>query len=78
MKALRSLLLMMGLSLAFGLVLGTCVRRGAEAPVRYIGEREAPGASALAAGPGHVGHAGPAVLDARHHEQQVREPVHVA
>jgi hypothetical protein len=39
---------MMALSLGLGLAIGTCVRRDAEAPVRYIGasDRESPAAGA--------------------------------
>lgn len=37
MKALRSIFWMLVLSLAVGLAIGTCVRRGSEAPARYIG-----------------------------------------
>lgn len=40
MKVLRSLVWMLALSLALGLAIGTCVRRQAEAPARYIGSVE--------------------------------------
>ncbi|NNL64881.1 MAG: hypothetical protein HKP30_01435 [Myxococcales bacterium] len=40
MKALRSIFWMLALSLALGLAIGTCVRRDAEAPARYIGSAE--------------------------------------
>jgi len=37
---MRSVLWMLGLSLALGLALGTCIRREAEAPARYLGAIE--------------------------------------
>jgi len=70
-KALRRLLWLLLLSLLAGLAIGTAIRLRLERPVTYLG-------SALPAPPLDVGHAGAAVLDPRHHEEQVGEPVQQA
>ena len=70
-KVLRGILLALLLSLIFGLLVGTALRlRMQRAPV-YIG-------SARATAPLHVAAARAAILDARHDEQQIREPIQVA
>jgi len=69
-KLVRSVLLALLASLLVGLAIGTALRLRMERPVVYIGDwRSAPGL------PLDVGHAGAAILDARHHEQQVRQAV---
>ena len=71
MKILRGILIALLLSLIFGLAVGFALQlRMQRAPV-YIG-------SALAPGPLHVAAARPAVLDTRHREEQIREPIQVA
>jgi hypothetical protein len=66
-KLARGIGLALLLSLLFGLAVGTLLRRRAEQPVRYIGlAPSAPGAFPL-----HVAAAGPGVLQARQHEEQV-------
>lgn len=78
-KWLRAVLLALLASLLFGLAIGTWIRLRLERPTWYIGNTGDPTESApLAALPGHVGDARALVLDSRHHEQQVREAVHVA
>ena len=62
-------------SLAAGFVLGTCLRQRAERPTVYIGSARGALAAPL---PLDVGESGAAVLDAREHEEQVREAVQVA
>ena len=65
MKILRSILVALLLSLIFGLLAGFALQlRMRRAPV-YIG-------SALAPDPLHVAAARSAILDPRHHEQQIR------
>jgi hypothetical protein len=58
-------------SLFAGFAFGTCLRVQAERPTVYIG-------SLAPTLPLDVGEAGAAVLDAREHEEQVREAVQVA
>jgi len=78
-KWLRAILLALLASLLFGLAVGTWIRLRLERPTWYIGNTRDPMDSApLAALPGHVGDARALVFDSRHHEQQVREAVHVA
>lgn len=79
MKWLRTALLALLASLLFGLLVGTWLRLRMERPTWYIGATNtiAPLAAARTL-PGDVGHAGPPVLDPRHHEEQVRQAVHVA
>ena len=57
-------------SLMIGLAIGTVMRIRLERPVEYLGGLP-PADSALAAGPLDVRHAGAAVLDPGHHEEQV-------
>jgi hypothetical protein len=65
MKILRGILVALLLSLLFGLIVGFALElRLQRAPV-YIG-------SALAPDPLHVAAARSAILDPRHHEQQIR------
>lgn len=64
MKALRFVLLALLFALVVGLVVGTLLRLRLERPVRYLG-------SAPSTLPLDVGDARAAVLDARHHEEQV-------
>ncbi len=63
-KLVRGALLALLFSLLLGLAIGTAIRLRLERPVRYLG-------SAAPAAPLHVGDAGAAVLDPRHHEEQV-------
>jgi uncharacterized membrane protein YhfC len=72
-KPLRAILLALLMSLLLGFAIGLALRARFERPARYIGMRclgtgAGSGAAPL---PLHVGHAGPAVLDAGHHEEQV-------
>ena len=64
MKVLRSVLLALLFSLVVGFLIGLVLRSRLERRVEYIG-------SVAPAGPLHVGDAGAAILDARHHEEQV-------
>ena len=73
MKLVRTCLIALALSLALGLAIGTALRLRLERPTRYIGR-----ALPLAPQPLDVGDAGARVLDARHHEEQVGQAVHVA
>ena len=66
MKWLRSVLVALLLSLLLGLVIGTLLRLRLERPRQYIGAL-----LPAAALPLHVGDADAAVLDARHHEEQI-------
>jgi len=77
-KLVRTVLLALLFSLLLGFAVGTVLRMRFERPTVYIGARGAgpPGpASArgpsLPADPLHIGDAGPAILDARHDEEQV-------
>jgi hypothetical protein len=63
---LRAFLLALLFSLLFGLAVGTALRMRLERPIRYIGAL-LPRATL----PLDVGDAGAAVLDPRHHEEQV-------
>ena len=67
MRWLRRILLALAFSLLFGLAIGTLLRLRLEraTPRWYIG------ALPLAPAPGDVAHAGPLILDARHHEEQI-------
>ena len=63
-KAIRAVLWALFFALVFGLVVGTLVRVRLDRQVRYLG-------SAPAALPLDVGDAGPVILHARQHEEQV-------
>ena len=81
MRLLRTLLLALLLSLLLGLTIGTLLRLRLERPVRYIGAAlplAPPALDAVAPLPFDVPDAGAAVLDPRHHEEQVRQAVQVA
>ena len=71
MKLLRSILLALLLSRLVGLAVGTLLRMRLERPVRYLG-------SVPVTFPLHVGNSRAPVLDPRHDEQQIREPIQVA
>jgi hypothetical protein len=71
---LRQLLLALGFSLLAGLVIGTLIRLRIEraTPRWYIG------ALPLTSAPRHVADAGAPVLDARDHEEQIRQAIQPA
>ena len=77
MRALKMVLLALLGSLLFGLTIGTWLRLRLERQPVYIGRSPALG-PAFASYPGHIGNTGPSVLHARHHEEEIREPVQVA
>jgi len=84
-RFLKSFLSALVLSLLLGIAIGTCVRRQAEAPARFIGSLDAPppgwggsGSALTAALPRDVGVAGAGVLEAGPDEEQVGEAVQVA
>jgi hypothetical protein len=64
MKLARRVALALLFSLLVGLAIGTALRLRLERPTRYLG-------SATPARPLDVGDAGPAVLDAREHEEEI-------
>ena len=64
LKALRGILWALLISLLVGFAVGTTLRLRLERPIRYIG-------SAIAPRPFDVGDPRAAVLDARHHEEQI-------
>ena len=64
MKLLRSVMLALLFSLLVGFLIGLVLRSKLERRVEYLG-------SVAPAGPLDIGHAGPMVLDPRHHEEQV-------
>jgi hypothetical protein len=68
MKWIKSVLLALLVSLLLGLAIGTLLRLRLEQGVYYIG-------SAAAPEPLDVGDTGASILDARHHEEQIGEPV---
>ena len=68
MKMLRSVLLALLCSLLVGFLIGLALRSRLERRVEYIG-------SVAPARPLDVGDARAPVLDPRHHEEQIREPV---
>jgi hypothetical protein len=74
-KIIRSILLALLASLVFGLAVGTVIRLRLERPVVYFVGQNEPGTGrtspAAARTPGNVGDVRPAVLDARHHEEQI-------
>ena len=70
-KLVKTVLLALLGSLLVGLAIGTALRLRMEKPVVYIGDAR----RSVAAPPLDVGYAGASVLDARHHEQQVRQAV---
>ena len=78
-KLLRGIALALLGSLLVGFILGTWLRTRSEAvrPI-FVGCAIGDAASALAAAPRDVGHAGTAVLDACNHEEEIGEPVQVA
>jgi hypothetical protein len=69
----RTILIAILLAFAFGLVIGTVLRRQLDRPVRYMGSRAEVGAISVAraAHPGHVRDAPPSVLVAGQHEEQI-------
>ena len=71
MKLLGRLLLALLVSLLFGVVVGTALRLRLERPAIYIG-------LAAPSLPLDIGHTGAVVLDAGHHEEQVRQAVEEA
>ena len=67
-RTLKRILLALLFSLLFGMALGTWLRLRLDRPPRgYIGRID----SAISAGPLHVVDARAAILDPRHHEEQV-------
>lgn len=68
MKLLKHALLTLLVSLLLGLAIGTLLRLRVERSVYYLG-------SAIAPQPLDVGDARPPILDARHHEEQIRQPI---
>ena len=68
MKILKSVLLALLFSLFLGLAIGTALRLRMERSVYYLG-------SAIAPQPLDIGDTRPPVLDARHHEEQIGQPV---
>ena len=66
-KLVRTVLLALLFSLLLGFAVGTVLRMRFERPTVYIGAR----GPSLPADPLHIGDAGPAILDARHDEEQV-------
>lgn len=81
-RTLQRVALALAVSFAVGLAAGTWLRCRMERAPAYIGARpaERPGAGLLAPAtfPFDVADAGSPVLDAREHEEQVRETVEVA
>jgi len=73
-RLLRTVVLALLASLAVGFLIGLLLRARLERPVRYLGRA----GSAAPAHPLDLGHPGPAILDARQDEEQVREAVQVA
>lgn len=71
-RTLRSVAIALAISFAVGLAAGTWLRCRMERPPTYLGEL------LPAAFPLDVADAGAPVLDAREHEEQVREAVQVA
>jgi len=72
LRLLRTLLIAILVAFAFGLVVGTLLRRQLDRPVRYMGGRvQAAESVACAPHPGHVRHASPGVLVASQHEEQI-------
>jgi hypothetical protein len=71
MKAIRGVLLALLFSLLVGFLIGLVLRSRLERPREYIG-------SVAPARPLDVGHARAPVLDARQHEEQIREAVEQA
>jgi hypothetical protein len=69
-RLLRALFWSLLLSLLFGLVVGTLIRRRIEQPRYYIGAIEEV-RSATPAPPLHVPDSRAPVLDAGHHEEQI-------
>ncbi len=69
MKLAKGIWLALLFSLLVGIVMGTLLRRRAEAPERYIGSAPLPL---------HVSASVAGVLDPRQHEQQVAQAVQVA
>jgi len=63
-------------SLLAGFAFGTCLRQRAERAPVYIGGL--PGSVGAPTLPLDVGEAGAPVLDAREHEEQIREAIQVA
>ena len=70
-KWLKTVLLALLGSLLVGLAIGTAIRLRMEKPIVYIGDAR----RSVVAPPFDVGHAGAPVLDARHHEQEIRQAV---
>lgn len=71
-RTLRRVALALAISFAVGLAAGTWLRCRMERAPTYIGQLLLP------AFPLDVGDAGAAVLDAREHEEQIRQAVQVA
>jgi hypothetical protein len=71
-RTLRGVLLLLLLWFLVWLVIGSVIRLRMERPVRFIGGTGARGlGSAVAALPLHLGETRAAVLDPRHHKQEV-------
>jgi len=68
MKWLKGVLLALLASLLVGLAIGTLLRWRLERSTWYIGSASAPG-------PLDVGNPRASILDTRHHEEQIGEPV---
>lgn len=83
---LRTILYALAFAFAVGFVIGTLIRREAEKPIRYMGDRTGedigrpidgggPGAgTGLRFGPqhpGHIAHTESLILVTRHHEEQI-------
>jgi hypothetical protein len=68
MKLLKGVLLSLLFSLLLGVAIGTALRLRLERSVYYLG-------SATAPHPLDVGDTRPSILDARHHEEQIGQPV---